>query len=278
MGKKGSCKIPPEALLITTYAEFLAEVEAFDEGERNLVIVIGPPGTGKSTAARDQVKNAGYIRGGAKPYSLYQQLYEWRNRNVVLDDADGAWKTPAGKYLLKQLFEVTPEKTLQYNSWTPEIRSGELPREFTTTTRAMIVANSWDSNDPDIRAIEDRGSLYYFAPSNREVHAYAGRFDGDHEIYEVVGEHLHLMDRLSLRVYGELASKKRTGERTGDGGLWMRHLETLLLPQEKRVALTLMRDTSFRSDHERAEEFKKLTTLSERTFYRYRDELRLRGK
>ena len=67
MPKRTSAEIPRDAMIVRTYEEFFREIDAFEHGERNLLIVIGPPGTAKSTAVRRHLKNARVIEGGSTP-------------------------------------------------------------------------------------------------------------------------------------------------------------------------------------------------------------------
>jgi len=98
--------IPKDAMIVRTYEEFFHEVDAFEHGERNLLIVIGPPGTAKSTAVRRHLKNARVIEGGSTPYRLYIELYENRNLPIVLDDADKVFRDKNGVFLLKLLTQT----------------------------------------------------------------------------------------------------------------------------------------------------------------------------
>jgi hypothetical protein len=276
MPKRTSRKVPKGATIIRTYADFYGEMDAFEHSERNLLIVVGPPGTSKSTAARDYLKNARIIQGGSTPYRLYQELYENRDLPIVLDDADKVFRDKNGVFLLKLLTQTDPTKVIQWNSNTVEIRSGVLPAEFTTTSRAMIVANSWPQDDPDIAAVESRGHLVYFDPSLKELHQFAGGFCKDVEVYKFIGEHLDFFDRLDLRLYFKACQFKATGLRKGDAGVWKRFVLSQMMDDERRFALELLKDASFASDNQRAREYSRITGQSDRTFYRHRTDIRLR--
>lgn len=278
MPKRTSSKIPDGAMVIQTYEQLHTEVDAFAHGERNLLIVIGPAGTAKSTAVRQMLPDARIIQGGATPYRLYQELYQNKDRDFVLDDADKVFRDQKGVFLLKIVTQTQKVKTLQWNSSTAEIRSKELLAEFDTTSRVMIVANSWPRENPDIEAIESRGHLVYFRPSNAEMHRYAGTFDPppDPEVYSYIGENLGFLDSLDLRLYYKAAEVRTTGQRRGNPGLWMEFIKAQMMSTEKRVALNLIRDESYASDNQRGKEFARVTGQSSRHFFRLRDELILR--
>lgn len=277
MPKRTSQKVPKGAEIIRTYKDFYAEIDAFEYGERGLLIVVGPPGTSKSTAIRKFLKNARVIEGGSTPYRLYQELYENRDLPIVLDDADKVFRNKDGVFLLKLLTQTEKTKTIQWNSNTVEIRRGDLPAEFTTTSRTLIVANSWPQDDPDIAAVESRGHLVYFVPSYPEMHKFAGEFGIDPEVYQYIGDHLPYFDRFDLRIYHKAREVKATGERKGDREMWKRYVRGQMMDDEKRIALDLMHDDALGSDNERAKEFARITGMSGRTFYRHRDHIRLKG-
>lgn len=276
MPKRTSQKIPKGAVVIRTYRDFYTEIDAFEHHERNLLIVVGPPGTSKSTAARQRLTNARTIQGGATPYRLYQELHEHRDRPLVLDDADRVFRNRDGVFLLKLLTQTERVKTLQWNSTTPEIRRGDLPSEFDTTSRTLIVANSWPQDDLDIAAVESRGHLVYFVPSFQEMHRYAGDFGLNPEVYHFIGEHLPYFDRLDLRLYFKASEVKATGVRTGQPEAWKGYVLGQIMDADKRVALDLLSDDNFGSDNLRSKEFSRITGLSGRTFYRHRDDIAMR--
>lgn len=274
MPRNTSEKVPAGAMLLRTYAELEREYDAFAHGERNLLIVVGPPGTAESTAGRRVLGgDARFIEGGATPYRLYMDLYRHRDRPVVLDDADKVFRNRDGVFLLKLLTQTEAVKTLQWNSNAAEIRAGELPAEFTTTSRVLVVANSWQRDNPDIASIESRGHLYYFAPPFAEIHRHAKTFVSDDEVYRFVGDHLPLFARLDLRLYGKATEVKATGVRTGRPDLWQEYVRSHFADDTRRVLLELLRSPDFDSDHLRAAKFRELTGKSERTFYRSRQDL-----
>lgn len=276
MPKNTSRKVPRGAETVRTYADFYSEIDAFEYGERGLLIVVGPPGTSKSTAARKFLKNARVIEGGSTPYRLYRELHENRDLPIVLDDADKIFRNKDGVFLLKLLTQTEKTKTVQWNSYTPEIRRGDLPAEFTTTSRTLVIANSWPQDDPDIAAIESRGHLVYFVPSHAEMHRFAAGFGTDPEVYGFIGDHLPYFDRFDLRIYHKAREVKATGERTGDKEMWRRYVRGQMMDGEKRIALGLVNDASFGSDNQRAREYSRITGLSGRTFYRHKCEIELR--
>src|SRR4051812_32266090 len=101
MPKRTSSKVPQGAIVLRTYDSLRREIDAFSHRERNLLTIVGPAGTSKSTLIRQHVRNARIIEGGSTPYRLYIELYENRNLPIVLDDADRVFRDRNGVFLLK---------------------------------------------------------------------------------------------------------------------------------------------------------------------------------
>jgi hypothetical protein len=72
------------------------------EGLLNLLVILGRPGVQKSrTMQRAGGERACWIDGSATAFGLYGQLYQERDRPVVIDDVDGLYTDRAAVRLLK---------------------------------------------------------------------------------------------------------------------------------------------------------------------------------
>jgi hypothetical protein len=58
-----------------------------------------------------------------------------------------------------------------------------VPREFTTRSRVIIIANDWNTLNTNVAALQDRGHMLHFRPSAADVHQQAGKWFDDREIY-----------------------------------------------------------------------------------------------
>src|SRR5262249_48596874 len=97
-----SPKPPPHALRLSTYAELEAYVRAFPAGPLHLLMLLGPPGVGKSRAARAAFgSDVGWISGQATPFGIYLEAFAFRDRPLVLDDIDGLYADRSGIRPLK---------------------------------------------------------------------------------------------------------------------------------------------------------------------------------
>ena len=81
------------------------------------------------------------------------------------------------------------------------MRRDEIPQEFSTTSRVALITNEWQTLNRDVAALQDRGHLVIFQPSALEVHLRTAEWFWDQEIFDFVGERLHLIQEASLRHY-----------------------------------------------------------------------------
>jgi hypothetical protein len=88
---------------------------------------------------------------------------------------------------------------------------GELPRQFSTTSKVAIIANQWPALNADVAALEDRGHCLHFVPTTPEVHRQAARWFWDQEVFDFVARYLHLIQQHSLRTYVLAWELKKAG-------------------------------------------------------------------
>ncbi len=89
-------------------------------------------------------------------------------------------------------------------AWHSDARSLErpgIPREFSARSRVVIISNDWNTLNKNVAALQDRGHVLLFQPGAAEVHAHAGRWFDDPEIYAWFAQNLHRVREPSLRHY-----------------------------------------------------------------------------
>jgi hypothetical protein len=205
-----SKSLPAGVVAIPTYAELEHYAHAFAAGHLTLLILCGAPGLGKSQCLRRALAGkVCWIDGNASAFGVYLQAYEHRHQPLVLDDIDGLHGDRRSIRLLKALCQTDMVKTVCWQ--TAAARPGQIPRQFSTTSRVVIIANEWKALNADVAALEDRGHCLHFAPSALEVHRHSARWFWDQEIFDFVGAHLHLFMQPSLRSYVLAWELKRAG-------------------------------------------------------------------
>lgn len=172
------------ALLVNTYDDYHEAIEKFAEGYFNFVLVVGRGGIGKSHSAED-LPNAVTITGQATGFGLYCAIAEEiRMGNpdptiVISDLPPKCFRDPATQALLKDLTEKHVGRTIQWNSKAVEEKGYE--RQYQTSAKVLLLANSFDVDDEHMRAIIDRCSqVIVFEPTAYEVHKQAAAWFAHH--------------------------------------------------------------------------------------------------
>jgi hypothetical protein len=195
-------RLPQHAVRVPSYAELERYVRAFADGHLNLLMVFGNPGVGKSRSVRQALAGpVCWIGGQATAFGIFLEAYRHRNQPIVLDDIDALHADRNGVRLLKALCQTEKTKTLSWLTNASALGSRGAPRKFTTTSRVMLIGNDWRTCNADVAALEDRGHMLFFEPTALEVHCQAARWFWDQEIFDLVADYLHLIERHSLRTY-----------------------------------------------------------------------------
>jgi hypothetical protein len=274
-----SPQIPHDAVILRTYAELAAEADAFFGDYYDELLVVGPPGIGKSETFKRRIRShperCHYIEGNTKPLATYMECWRQLHKLLVFDDAEGLWSTDNGKHLLRQLTQHAISKYIQWLSTVKELDRNGIPNSFATTSKCAFLMNRFvaSNNDHFYSAILDRGHVFYFDPPAKERHRYVATWFHDQEIHDFVGANLHLVNNLTARTYNLLDQKKRAGHD------WRQyfydrfcHATVLLMVQQ------LENDNSFQSVEYRVQEFVRRGLGCRRTYFNYKNELSASGQ
>ena len=245
-----SKNLPAHTIIVRTYAELERYSRAFASGFLGLLLVLGAPGLGKSRAIRKALgAEVCWIDGNASPFGIYMAAYEHCDQPLVLDDVDGLYRERQGVRLLKCLCQSEKRKTLSWETNASALDARGIPRRFSTTSRVVLIANSWGSINLDVAALEDRAHVIYFDPSPLEIHLEAAKWFWDQEIFDFIGAYLHLIERHSLRVYYLAYEQKLAGLD------WRCQILSRCLTGAALEVAKLKADSSFGSEEERAAAF-----------------------
>ena len=197
---------------LATYAELEQFAKAFAAGHFNLLIIVGERGLQKSTTlGRALAEDVCWIQGSASPFAIYLKLYRYLNRPVVIDDVDRLYRSKDGINLLKCLCQTEPTKPVSWQSAAMRLDKEEVPREFETSSHVVIISNDWQTLNRNVAAVEDRGHTLRFAPTALEVHKRTAEWFDDKEVYDWLGDRLHLIRNPSMRLYYRARELKLAG-------------------------------------------------------------------
>jgi hypothetical protein len=134
--------------------EFIRKfVSLVAERKINSFVLTGSGGIGKTTAVMETLKSVGLredtpdsttgdfivIRGFSTPRALYETMYEYKNKILVLDDADQVFKDPLGANLIKAALDDKPTRIINWNT-SREPEDG-VPNRFIYSGRMIFVSN-----------------------------------------------------------------------------------------------------------------------------------------
>jgi hypothetical protein len=152
-----------------------------------------------------------WIEGNATPFGMYLKLYRHRDQFIVIDDVDGLYSDRSRVGLLKCLCQTEEGKSVAWHSDARSLERQNIPKEFTTRSRVVIISNDWKTLDKNVAALQDCGHVLLFEPAAAELHAQAGTWFDDKEIYAWFGENLHRMREPSMRHYVRARELKAAG-------------------------------------------------------------------
>lgn len=268
-------KLPDDAIVVTNYHDLGRYLHKFAEGSLDLVLLLGQPGIGKTEAVKqalcldgDSEGQALYVEGHAQPFGLYQQLWRYRDRPVVLDDLDRLYANPDCVRILKPLCNTRRRKRISWLS-NAVTTVPDLPTEFTTDSNVILIANEWRSVNGNVRALEDRTIILWFHPSPHEVHRRTAEWFDDQEVYRFIGSYMPHIPQLSMRYYDK-------GRRLREAGFldWRKSLLQMILPDRiVAVVAGLQLDPRWTTETQRIDQFIAETGSSESTYYRTKKKL-----
>jgi hypothetical protein len=260
---------PDGAFYLSTYVRLHQYLHAFAKGHINLLILVGQPGIAKSRTVRETLgPDICWIEGNATPFGMYEKLYRHRGRFVVIDDVDSLYADKSGIRLLKCLCQTEDEKSVAWHTDASGLERHNIPREFTTTSRVIIISNDWKTLNRNVAALQDRGHVLVFQPSAAELHQQAATWFRDPEIYSWFGANLHRIAEPSFRHY------VRARELKAAGMDWTEILAADSDNQRARLAAEIIANDSYPSTGDRVRAFVSQGGGCRATFFNYQRRLK----
>ena len=262
-------KHPDKVLRVTTYERLGEYLAAFAAGHFHLLILVGAGGLAKSRSVRAVLGDkACWIEGNATPFGMYAKLYRHKDQFVVIDDVDALYADRSGVRLLKCLCQTEEEKAMAWHSDARSLERQGIPREFTTRSRVAIISNDWQTLNKNVAALQDRGHVLLFQPTAAEVHARAGTWFDDEEIYAWFATNLHRVREPSFRHY------VRAKELKGAGMDWTAVLAEEVENRRARLVSEILANPAYDSTTARVAAFVQQGGGCRATFFNHR---RLQG-
>lgn len=125
-------------------------------GDVRAMIVVGPPGVGKSFGVERELDKAGVlddlagrrrkhevVKGAMTPVGLYCKLYEYSSENEVLvfDDCDSVLMDDLSLNLLKAALDSSKKRVIHWNADSSKLRNEGVPNKFEFKGSVIFITN-----------------------------------------------------------------------------------------------------------------------------------------
>ena len=130
-------------LKLTTAKELRKIARKFVSGELERVMIVGPPGQGKTETIRRALGQKGYLylRGRTTAISFYEELYDHRDLPVLLDDTAEMLLDTNVQELLRDLTETTPARRVSWRTQSKSLEDKGIEKSFVTRSPVCVLAN-----------------------------------------------------------------------------------------------------------------------------------------
>ena len=125
-------------------------------GDVRAMIVVGPPGVGKSYGVEKELAEAGMlddiagrprcyevVKGAMTPIGLYCKLHEFseKNRVLVFDDCDSVLTDELSLNILKAALDSSKKRTIHWNADSHKLRNEGVPNKFNFYGSVIFITN-----------------------------------------------------------------------------------------------------------------------------------------
>lgn len=229
--------------LKTRFEVLRAMATALKEDAIRALIVVGPPGLGKSFTVEDALKNASVadmlrgevkyevMRGSISPLGMYKSLYEHRESNsvIVFDDCDASLKDPLVLDLLKVALDTTKNRVVQWNTNSRVLEKEGIPNNFLFEGGCVVITNikferTRGQVGDHLAAVQDRSHYIdleidsvreklvwckHLLYNGNMLKSYGFEQVQIDEIYEFMVQHQHKLREVSLRTAIKIADLRK---------------------------------------------------------------------
>lgn len=254
--------------VIRHFAEFNRVGNEFLVGKNGFftefLIIIGPPGCGKSTLFRN-ADSVRYVNDALSGVGLYRLVWLNIGKSLAIDDIDELLNDRQVVALLKALGEPG-DKQVCWEKQNSVLAAEGVPKNFTTNSRICIICNELPKINNGIKAMLDRAKVIIFDPSAQEIHKFVLTWwPNEHvDVAEFIGENLDKIVSPSIRWYNDAKREKLLGND------WREWLMKQWYDENPRMAVVAeLHNSGIARGKPMVEEWIRRTGLGRAIFYRY---------
>lgn len=254
-------------LTIKSYKKLKEFIQAFAKKELNLLICVSRGGLGKTFIVEDALIEQGplIITGHVTPLKLYLEVLERTQEEkdfiLVFDDVDALLLNKDIVALLKQLCDTKEDKVIKYFTTSPILK--KLPSEFETSCKVVMLMNTLNPKEPNVKALMSRAHLVNFNPSDVEILKYLKSWATDSIILNFIEKFASFSKSLNLRTYVRAKELKNSKLNWKQEIINVLGVDLRLFEIEKLLK-------KYKTDKERFEIFNRQGLGSRMTYFRYK--------
>lgn len=143
-----------DPIMLKWYQPLISGVRSLIKGNRNFLLICGPPGTGKSYMVKRElylnhlapIKDYKVVKGSVTELSsIIQILYDYRNSIIIFDDFDTLIKNPNMIDILKSASDSYKKRVINFpesdESSTEGLKTKSYPPSFIFSGKIIIITN-----------------------------------------------------------------------------------------------------------------------------------------
>ena len=128
---------------VNTAKELREIARKFASGKLQRVMIVGPPGQGKTETIKRALGQKGYlnVRGRTTAISFYEELYDHRDLPVLLDDTAEMLLDINVQEMLRDLTETTATRRVSWRTQSKSLEEKGIQKAFVTRSPVCVLAN-----------------------------------------------------------------------------------------------------------------------------------------
>jgi len=267
------------------YAPMKAMIDMVAKEYSNALVIYSEGGLGKTYSVIRHLESEGLayemVVGYTTPLQFYRQLYENRDKLVVLDDVDGLMEDERGLSILKSaLWSVTDERVVSYDSTTKYLE--DIPGKFVFTGRIIFTMNHLPERNKSFSAMLSRCLYYEFKVSHDEKLRIMTEIAKQEYKGTTKEQRFAVLDYLTRNcTEATMNMNLRTLLHLFDAYRYDPDIfqavanELLVVDEDFDIVVSLQKEAM--SEKERVTKFSERTGKHRATYYRYKKKLAIRG-
>jgi len=264
------------------YSQLRAYVKATVNGGPDSLILFSRPGLGKSFQVMSVLKEEGMekgkdyelVSGYSTPLELYHQLYENKEKVLILDDVDGIASSRKALSLLQAAtWSANGDRVVSYKTTSDKL---DAPEEFKFEGSIIICLNR-ESALPELKALKSRSIFHRLELTYQELvngvfpKIAEKELDGNaEELVEFIRENSNPASELEIRDLMKSIDLYKYAD--GNGADWKELVEGIIdTDEELNLVWNLMENGS--TTKENVKKFREETGKSRATYFNKKKEL-----